>query len=88
VDFDGDNSMIAPLRFGTSTLDYTGEELEMNVHYYDLTAVRLKDDYIPPPDVHDAIPAYLFPLIGLVLIGIAYAWRTYQEQRKAGDKPP
>jgi len=83
VEFDGDNSMIAPLRFGTSTPEYAGGELEMTVHYYDLEAVKLRDDYEPPPDKRDAIPAYLFPLIGLILIFIAFFWRRVQEGRKA-----
>ena len=73
---------IAPLRFGTSTSDYTGGELEMNVHYYDLEAVRLKEVHTPPPDRYDGIPAYLFPLIGLILIFIAFAWRRMQERRR------
>jgi hypothetical protein len=82
VEFDSDNSMIAPLRFGTATPDYAGGELEMNVHYYDLEAVKLKEEYTPPPDRNDGIPAYLFPLIGLILIFMAFTWRRMQERRK------
>lgn len=84
VEFDGDNSMIAPLRFGVSTPEYSGGALEMNVHYYDLEAVKLKELYEPPSDRYDGIPAYLFPLIGLILIFIAFAWRRMQESRKRG----
>jgi serine protease AprX len=82
VEFDSDNSMIAPLRFGVSTPEYSGGELEMNVHYYDLEAVKLKEVHNPPPHRYDGIPAYLFPLIGLILIFIAFAWRKMQERRK------
>ncbi len=84
VEFNGDNSMIAPLRFGISTPDYQGGDVQMRVNYYDLEAVRLKEVYTRPPNRHDAIPAYLFPLIGLILIVVAFTWRRIQERRKGG----
>ncbi|UCF07697.1 MAG: S8 family serine peptidase [Thermoplasmata archaeon] len=82
INFEDDNSMIAPLRFGISTSEYSGGDLEMNVNYYDLGAVKLKEGDVKPPGEEERLPPWFFPLVGLILIIVAFAWRRIREQRK------
>jgi serine protease AprX len=71
IDFKGDNSMIAPLRFGSPGSGYSGNELSMTVKVYDLEAVEYKEDIIEPPKKEEEFPWSLIILLivafGLIL---------------------
>lgn len=55
IDFDWDNSMIAPLKFGSPAPEFEGGEISMTVNYYDMDAVELKETIIVPPKKEEGV---------------------------------
>jgi serine protease AprX len=74
IDFNEDNSMIEPLRFGSPAPGFEGGEVAMGINYYDLDAVELKE----PPKIQlkeeEGIPWILgiVPLLMLGILGLYY----------------
>ncbi|UCE73115.1 MAG: S8 family serine peptidase [Methanomassiliicoccales archaeon] len=66
IEFKEDNSMIAPLRFGSPGPGYDGDEVAMPVNYYDLDAVEYKEIIKKSPKKEEGDPLLL--LIPIVLI--------------------
>jgi serine protease AprX len=72
IDFNEDNSMIAPLRFGTPASEYDGDEIAMTVAYYDLEAVEYKEIEKEVVKKEEGAPWFLFILILIILCIIGY----------------
>jgi serine protease AprX len=56
IDFNQDNSMIAPLKFGTPAVEFEGGEISMTLNYYDMDAVELKEIKIEPQKKEEGVP--------------------------------
>jgi hypothetical protein len=67
IEFKEDNSMIAPLRFGSPGPGYDGDEVAMPVNYYDLDAVEYKEIIKKIPKKEEGNPLILLIPIVLVL---------------------
>jgi hypothetical protein len=67
VDYGEDNSMIAPLRFGDPSPGYEGMEIGMNVNYFDLEAVELKEPPKIKPKDEEGVPWALVVVLLLVM---------------------
>jgi serine protease AprX len=72
IDFDMDNSMIAPLRFGTPDSGFDGDEIAMTVTYYDLEAVDYKDIVKEERKKEEGFPWFLLILFFLIICIIGY----------------
>ncbi|UCE37909.1 MAG: S8 family serine peptidase [Thermoplasmata archaeon] len=72
IDFSQENSMIAPLRFGTPSSDYDGNEMEMTVNLYDLEAVEYVELGKKPPKKEEGIPWALVASAILILLILGY----------------
>ncbi len=75
IDFGDDNSMIAPLRFGSPYSGYEGSELSMTVGYYDLDAVEYHEVEKEALKAEEGNPFFLLLLILLTACLIVYIVR-------------
>jgi hypothetical protein len=69
IDFNQDNSMIAPLRFGSPAAGFEGGEVAMSVNYYDLDAVEYKEIVQKQPQSKQEPPLFLI-IVALGAVGI------------------
>jgi hypothetical protein len=69
IDFNQDNSMIAPLRFGSPSPGFEGGEVAMTVNYYDLDAVEYKITETKEQKREGGI-SWVLVVLGLVIIFI------------------
>ncbi|UCG69058.1 MAG: S8 family serine peptidase [Thermoplasmata archaeon] len=81
VDFNDDNSMIAPLRFGSPAFDYASEEVSLTVTYYDLEAVEYKEFVTDSEKKEEGIPWFLVLIFILILCVIGYILRRRFKKR-------
>jgi serine protease AprX len=79
IDFDLDNSMIAPLKFGSPEQGFEGGEISMSFNYYDLDAVELKEIIIEPPKKDEEIPWIL--VIPMLLAIAGFSFYLYRKRR-------
>jgi serine protease AprX len=73
IDFDQDNSMIAPLKFGSPAPGFEGGDVAMTVNYFDLEAVEYKEAPEESPRGSEGIP-WIFIIPGLLALGILAAY--------------
>jgi hypothetical protein len=86
IDFDQDNSMIAPLGFGSPAPGFDGGEVAMTKNYYDLDAVEYKEPPKSPPKKEEGFPwMILIPVIAI--LGLL-AFLMYRRRQTANIPPP
>jgi hypothetical protein len=69
IDFSQDNSMIAPLRFGSPAPGYKGGEVAMTLNFYDLDAVEYKE-VVKEPSKAKKDPPYFLLIFALAAVGV------------------
>jgi hypothetical protein len=79
IDFSQDNSMIAPLDFGSPAAGFEGGEVAMTVNYYDLDAVEYKEPPKAPPKKEEGFPwVLLIPVIAVLGLLVFLIYRRRQ----------
>jgi hypothetical protein len=69
IDFGQDNSMIAPLQFGSPAPGFEGGEVSMTLNYYDLDAVEYKEPVVDVPKREEG-PPFLLIIAALAIVGL------------------
>jgi serine protease AprX len=72
IEFSDENSMIAPLRFGSPADTYSDEEMEMTVNFYDLEAVEYREEEKLPEKVGEEPPWFILIAALLLISAIGY----------------
>jgi hypothetical protein len=69
IEFSDENSMIAPLRFGSPADTYSDEEMEMTVNFYDLEAVEYREEEKKPEKLGEE-PPWIILIAAFLLISV------------------